>query len=325
MKIPTFEDILRARERIAGRVLATPVLRVPALDARAGIELYLKAENLQRIGAFKARGAMNSVLCLPEDERRGGLVTFSSGNHGQAVALAGRELGVPVHVVMPEDASVVKVEAIRALGAEVTFAGKTTADRERVAMEIVDATGAALIPPFDDADVIAGQGTATLELLEQVRATGAELDAVLVPVGGGGLLAGACVVASGDPAHPAIIAVEPEAADAFKQSFDAKERVTIVSKPTLADGLKPVRVGALNFAIAMSHVTAAVTVSEQALASAFIALLFEAKLLVEPSGACSVAAALERKLPSGLKRVGVILSGGNVSPEVVRTLVAANC
>ncbi|NUP11628.1 MAG: threonine/serine dehydratase [Polyangiaceae bacterium] len=321
MDLPTFEDVVFARERIRGRVETTPLLRVPRLDARAGVELFLKAESLQRIGAFKARGAMNAVLSLPEEGRRRGLCTFSSGNHGQAVALAGRELGVAVYVVMPEDAPAVKVESVRELGGEVTFAGKTTADREKVALEIVERTGAALVPPFDDASVIAGQGTATLELIEQAAARGAELDAVLVPVGGGGLLAGACLAASGHPTAPAVIAVEPEAADAFKQSFLAKERVSVDLRPTIADGLKPVRVGERNFAIASRIVREAITVSESAIARAVRALLFEAKLVVEPSGACALAAALERSLPSGVKRAGVILTGGNVAPAVLRRLI----
>lgn len=318
MDLPTFEDVARAAERLRGRVERTPVLRVPSLDARAGAELFLKAECLQRIGAFKARGALNAVLSLPAVERSKGLVTFSSGNHGQAVALAGREEGVPVDVVMPEDAPSVKVEAVRALGARVTFAGKTTADRERVALQIVAETGAALIPPFDDARVIAGQGTATLELMEQAAERGVELDAVLVPVGGGGLLAGACLAAAGHASRPRVVAVEPEAADAFRRSHQASERVTVPVGATIADGLKPVRVGELNFAIAQQHVAAAVVVSDAAILRAMRALLLEGKVLAEPSGACALAAALERAVPVTGRRIGVILSGGNVSPEVLR-------
>jgi len=312
-----FDDVLSARERIAQRVFKTPVLRVPALDELAGVELFLKAENLQRIGAFKARGALNAVLAMPEQERRRGLVTYSSGNHGQAVALAGREVGASVHVVMPEDAPAIKIEAVRALGAQVTFAGRTTDDRLSVAKALVEATGAAMVPPFEDACVIAGQGTATLELMEQSRELGAELDCILVPVGGGGLLAGACVAASGWQPKPRIGAAEPEAADAFRRSFLAKERVAVAPGPTLADGLRPVRVGALNFEIAMQHVAFACAVPDSAIVRAMIALLVNGKLLVEPSGACALAAALERMLPPDVKRVGVVLSGGNVSPELL--------
>ncbi len=318
MDLPTFEDVVVAKERLGKSVERTPVLRVPALDARAGAQLYLKAECLQRIGAFKARGAMNAVLSLSEASRRRGLVTFSSGNHGQAVALAGREAGVEVDVVMPEDAPSVKVDAVRALGGRVTFAGKTTPDRERVAREIAARSGGALIPPFDDAAVIAGQATATLELLEQAEERGATLDAVLVPVGGGGLLAGACLAVTGHPSRPRVVAVEPEAADAFRRSFEAKERVTVAPGTTIADGLKPVRVGELNFAIAMEHVAVAVTVSDGAISAAVRALLFEGKVLAEPSGACALAAALERLVPFAARRIGVIVSGGNVSPAVLR-------
>lgn len=320
--LPTFDDVLAARDRIRDKVLRTPLLRVPGLDRAAGVAVYLKAENLQKIGAFKARGAMNAVLSLAPEARSKGLVTFSSGNHGQAVALAGRELGVHAHVVMPEDAPSVKVDAVRELGAQVTFAGKTTDDRQKVALRIVEETGAALIPPFDDASVIAGQGTATLELLEQAREQGAELDAVLVPVGGGGLLAGACLSASGWSPSPAVIAVEPAAADAFAKSYAAKERVRVEAAPTIADGLKPVRVGERNFAIAMKHVKETITVSEEAIERALVTLLFEGKVLAEPSGACALAAVLERALPVGMKRVGVILSGGNVSRELVGQLLS---
>ena len=175
MKLPTYDDVLAARARLHGKVSLTPVLRVPRLDAIAGVELFLKAENLQRVGAFKARGAINAVLALPAAARAKGLVTFSSGNHGQAVALAARDAGVTAHVVMPEDAPAVKVEAVRALGGEVSFAGKTTDDRYRLAVSIAERTGATIIPPFDDANVIAGQGTATVELIEQAAELGAEL------------------------------------------------------------------------------------------------------------------------------------------------------
>lgn len=322
--LPGFEDVLVARERIAGRVLRTPVLTSPALDEGAGLQLFLKAENLQRIGAFKARGAMNAVLSTPAADRPRGFVTFSSGNHGQALALAGREVGAAVTVVMPETAPAVKVDSIRALGGTILFAGTTSDDRFRVAMRIVEETGATMIPPFDDARVIAGQGTATLELCEQLSERGVTLDAVLVPVGGGGLLAGACLAASGPRWSPKVIAVEPEAANAFQQSVERKERVAVTPGPTIADGLKPTMVGERNFAIASTLVSATLAVNEGAIGRAAIALLLDAKILAEPSGACALAAALERMLPAGLTSVGVILSGGNVAPEVLQTLLATH-
>jgi threo-3-hydroxy-L-aspartate ammonia-lyase len=321
MKLPSYDDVLAARGRLAGKVSLTPVLQVPRLDALAGIELYLKAENLQRVGAFKARGAINAVLALPPDAREKGLVTFSSGNHGQAVALAARDAGVTSHIVMPEDAPAVKVETVRALGGQVSFAGKTTDDRYKLAHEIAARTGATVIPPFDDADVIAGQGTATVELIEQAASLGAELDAVLVPVGGGGLLAGACLAASGHVTNPKIIAVEPSTADAFSKSFAAKERVTIAPASTIADGLKPIRVGELNFAIAGKMVSHSAVVDDEAIGRALVELLMHGKILVEPSGACALAAALERKLPAGIRRAGVILSGGNLAPAQLAGLI----
>lgn len=314
---PTFEDVLAARERLRGRVIETPVLRSPALDSIAGAELYLKCENLQRIGAFKARGAMNAVLCLPEDRRRAGVVTYSSGNHGQAVALAASELGIKAWVAMPTDAPGVKVDAVRSLGAEVVFAGTTSADRYAEAVAISERTGAVIVPPFDDRDVIAGQATATLELLEQAGG----LDAVVVPVGGGGLLSGACLAVRARGAGARVVAVEPSAANALQESLRRGERARVTPGKTIADGLKPVEVGGLNFAIAREGVAHALTVEDDEIGRAAVRLLFSAKVLAEPSGAAALAAALERKIPGGPRRVGVIVSGGNVEPKVLADLI----
>ncbi len=318
LEVPTFEDVLRARERLRGRVTATPVLRAPALDAAAGTEIYLKCENLQRIGAFKARGAMNAVLALPDERRKAGVITFSSGNHGQAVALAAKELGIPAWVAMPSDAPGVKVASVRSLGAEVVFAGTTSADRYAEAVRIAERTGGVIVPPFDDANVIAGQGTATLELLEQAPG----LDAVVVPVGGGGLLAGACLVVAARGDGATVVAVEPASANALQESLKRGERTRVTPGKTIADGLKPVEVGALNFAIAREHVAHALTIDDDAIGRALVRLLFAAKVLVEPSGAAALAAVLEGMIPGSPKRVGVILSGGNVAPEVLTALVS---
>lgn len=314
---PTFEDVLAARERLRGRVIETPVLRAPALDDIAGAEIYLKCENLQRIGAFKARGAMNAVLELPEESRRAGVVTYSSGNHGQAVAHAARELGIPAWVAMPTDAPGVKVESVRQLGAEIVFAGSTSADRYAEAVRISERTGAAIVPPFDDSHVIAGQGTATLELLEQAP----PLDAVAVPVGGGGLLAGACLAVAARGRGARVIGVEPTAANALQESLRQGERTRVTPGKTIADGLKPVEVGGLNFAIAREHVAHALTVDDDEIGRATVRLLFAAKILVEPSGAAALAAALERKIPGSPRRIGVILSGGNIAPSVLVDLI----
>lgn len=313
LALPRHADLLEARELLRGRVHRTPVLRSAALDAVAGAELYLKAESLQKVGAFKARGALTAALSLDEAARRRGLVTYSSGNHGQAVALAARELSVPADIVMPTDAPKVKVDAVRALGARVHFAGTTSEERKRLALELAERSGAVVVPPFDDARVIAGQGTATLELLEQVAEEGAELDALLVPVGGGGLLAGACLACEGTKTK--VYAVEPSAASAFAESLSAGERVLVQPGATIADGLKPVQIGALNFAVARARVSGALLVDDAEIGQALVDLLFAAKLLVEPSGAAALAAALERKLPEAPRRVGVLLSGGNLAPE----------
>ena len=306
---------------IAGRVLTTPVLTSSALDAIAGVELYFKAENMQRIGAFKAPGAMYAVGRLSAAERARGVITYSSGNHAQALALAAREHGISAHVTMPTDAPPIKVASVRALGAAITFAGTTSDERYRAARAIADATGAVIIPPFDDERIIAGQGTATLELFEQVLArTGELLDAVIVPVGGGGLIAGACLVA--EAYRATVISAEPVGCDALAQSLEAGERVAVQPAATIADGLKPVRVGELNFAIAKRLVTSWRRVDDDAIGRALCDLLLHAKTLVEPSGAAAAAVALSGQLPSDVRRAGVILSGGNVAADQVAALLA---
>lgn len=310
-----------AATRLAGMIVRTPVVRSPALDAIAGCELWLKAENLQRIGAFKARGALHAASRLSPEERARGLITYSSGNHAQAVALAAKHFGVRATIAMPTDAPKVKLAGVRALGAEIVLAGTTSADRHAAALEIEAKTGGVIVPPFDDPHIIAGQGTATLELLDDVRAqTGGTLDALLVPVGGGGLVAGACLASA--PDRVAVYTVEPVGCDAMAQSLEAGTRVKIPPAPTLADGLKPVEVGVLNFAIAQRFVRGWLRVDDRELAHALVAVLVHAKLLVEPSGAAALAAALRGGLPGAPKRVGVILSGGNVEPSLVAELVA---
>lgn len=310
------DDVQAAAERIAGRVVRTPTLRCPALDARAGVELWLKCENLQRIGAFKARGAMHAVGRLPDEERRKGVITFSSGNHAQAVALAASEFGVPATIAMPTDAPGIKVEGVRSLGAEVVFAGTTSDDRKQAAMEIQSRTGGVIIQPFDHADIICGQGTATMELLEDVDAAtdGEGLDALVVPVGGGGVIAGACVATRGRKIS--IYAAEPHGCDAMAKSIEAGERVAVQPGPTLADGLKPVRVGELNFEIARTDLAGCERVDDEEIGLALTRLLVRAKVLVEPSGAAGLAVAM-RGLSGSPRRVGVILTGGNVEPSVL--------
>ncbi len=316
------DSVVAAAARLRGLVRRTPALHIEDLDEIAGTELWLKAENLQHIGAFKARGAMHATLRLGEEERARGLITYSSGNHAQAVALAARRFGVPAAIAMPVDAPQIKVDVVRRLGADIEFAGTTSPERREAALRLRDKTGATIIEPFDHPDIIAGQGTATLELIEQVAAAtdGGTLDALIVPVGGGGLIAGACLATMGT--EVAIYSAEPVGCDALAQSLASAERVDVDPGPTLADGLKPTRVGALNFAIARERVAASFTVTDDEIARALVVLLLRGKVVVEPSGAAALAVALRGDLPGSPRRVGVILSGGNIAPELLAELLS---
>lgn len=315
-------NVVEAARALEGRVIRTPLLSVPALNHRAQREILLKPESLQHIGAFKARGALYACSKLSPQALAAGLCTFSSGNHGQAVALAAKEAKTVAVVVMPEDAPQTKVDAVRELGAEVVFAGKTTAERQTRAHAIARQRGLTIIPPFDDANVIAGQGTATLELIQEAAARGTPVDAVIVPVGGGGLLAGACLAAELAPSNVKVIAAEPDTADAFRKSLAAGRRVTVPPSSSIADGLRPIEVGALNFAVAAPRVAQAITVTEAELGLATVRLLAWAKLLVEPSGACALAACFSQELPRDLRRIGVIISGGNIAMSTLQRLLA---
>ncbi len=309
MRQPRFQDVVRAAERLSGQVVRTPVITSGALDRIADSALFLKAECMQHIGAFKARGALHAVGQLDEAARARGVITYSSGNHAQAVALAARKYGVRCDVAMPEDAPAIKVASVRALGGEVVFAGFTSEDRKQRAHDIAAASGGVIIPPFDDPDIIAGQGTATLELFEQAG----PLDALLVPVGGGGLIAGACLVAAEHGCQ--VFSVEPVGCDAMAQSIARGERVPVEPGATIADGLKPTMVGALNFAIAAQHLAGCLRVDDEQIGRALATLLLLGKVLVEPSGAAALAAALCRLVPGRHARIGVILSGGNFAAD----------
>ena len=310
-------DVVAAAARLAGQVVRTPVVRCPALDELAGAELWLKAENLQTVGAFKARGALNSLALLDPAVRAKGVITYSSGNHAQAVAMAARRYQVPADIFMPVDAPGIKVAAVERMGARVVLVGTTSPERHQAALARQKETGAAIIEPFDHPHTIAGQGTATLELCEDAAAAGVALDALLVPVGGGGLIAGACLAA---PPELAIIGVEPVGCDSMGQSIRQGAIVPVDPAPTLADGLKPTRVGELTFAIARARLAGCETVTDGELGPAVAHLALSAKLVVEPSGAAGVALALRRTF-SG-KRVGIILSGGNIAPDRLASLVS---
>lgn len=312
-------DVIAAAERLGARIRRTPTVRCEALDQRAGVELWLKAESLQHVGAFKARGALHAVGRLSESERARGIITYSSGNHAQAVALAARAYGVGADIAMPVDAPHIKVDGVRALGAGVVFAGTTSPERHQAALAIQERTGGVIIEPFDHPDIIAGQGTATLELLDHVAGDGASLDALVVPVGGGGLLAGACLACAGTSTR--VYSVEPVGCDAMARSLARGERVSVAPGPTIADGLKPSMVGALNFAIAREHVAGSFTVDDDQIGRAVVALAVRARLVVEPSGATALAAVLAGHLSGIARRVGVLLSGGNVAPERLAELL----
>ncbi|TPV95314.1 MAG: threonine/serine dehydratase [Myxococcales bacterium FL481] len=320
------EHVAEAAQRLAGRVLRTPTLRCRALESAVGAELWLKLESLQHVGAFKARGALHTVGRLDPDVRARGILTYSSGNHAQAVALAGTEYGLRTTVVMPTDAPAIKVAGVRNLGAEVVFAGTTSVERRDRALALQAERGGVVIPPFDHADIIAGQGTATRELCEQIeQATGELPDVLLVPVGGGGAMAGACLATAGTPVR--VCGVEPQACDAFARSLAAGRRVAVEPGDTIADGLKPVQVGQLNFAIARQYVRESFRVTEDELAEALVRLAVYGKLVVEPSAAAGVAVALrgaatlrgDGELP---RRIAVLVTGGNVEPSRLTELIA---
>lgn len=305
-----FADILGARDRIRDRAHRTPVIRSRSVDEAAGCAVFLKAENLQRGGAFKFRGAMNRLLQLSEEERRRGVLAFSSGNHAQAVALAARELGISAELVMPEDAPRAKLAAVRAFGGKVHLYDRARQKREELAAQLVAAEGRVLVPPFDDPRIIAGAGTAALELLEDAP----ELDALVVPVGGGGLISGSAIAAHGRNPRLEVYGVEPETAADVKLSLERGQITAIADNPTIADGLRTIQPGELTFPIIQQHVREIVTVSDAELIHALVFLLLRAKILAEPSGAAGLAAVLARRV-RGHRRVGVILSGGNVDPE----------
>lgn len=304
-----------ARERIRPHAHLTPVMTSAMLDERAGARVFLKCENLQRGGAFKFRGAYNAMSRIPGPERARGAVAYSSGNHAQAVALVGRTLGIPVTVVMPDDASETKRQATVGYGARVI--GCRASEREAVAAEAQRETGATLIPPFDHPDVIAGQGTLALEFLEQAP----DIGAILAPVGGGGLISGIAIAARGANEGCRVIGVEPELCDDAARSLASGKLETSEACESIADGTRTRSLGKITFPLMRRLVDAVVTVSEDEIAEAVQFLFHRMKLVVEPSGALGVAALLSGKF-AGKERVGVVLSGGNIDGRVMARLLA---
>jgi len=306
----TLDDIRAAAERIGGVARRTPLLAMPSGSLAGAEKLRLKCENLQRGGAFKLRGAYNFIAQIGEEQRSLGVITYSSGNHGRAVALAAREVGVPAVVVVPEDAPDVKVRGIRRLGAEVFFEGTTSVQRKRRAEEIAGERGMVIVPPFDHPHIIAGQGTAGLEIVEDWP----EVERVLVPVGGGGLLAGVAAAIHALAPRADVYGVEPRGAAAMRASMEAGHPVELDSVASVADGLKPVRPGDLTFAHARSLVREILLVEDEEILKALAWCAEECRLMVEPSGAAGVAALMSERLPDPWAPTVIVLSGGNVDP-----------
>ncbi|WP_432283416.1 threo-3-hydroxy-L-aspartate ammonia-lyase [Aminobacter sp. BA135] len=308
LRVPTFEDVKVAASRIAGEAHRTPVLTSRAANAKIGGELFFKAENLQRAGAFKFRGAYNAVSALSPEARQKGVVAFSSGNHAQALAYAATLLDAPSVIVMPKDAPEIKVAATRGYGAEVVFFDRYKDDREAMARGISEERGMTVIPPFDHPDIIAGQGTAALELIDEVG----QLDILIAPLGGGGLLAGCALSAKALAPGCRVIGVEPEAGNDGQQSLQRGEVVRIAPPKSIADGALTTYVGDHNFPILQAKVDGIVTVSDAQLVATMRFFAERMKLIVEPTGCLAAAAALNGVVGCAGKRVGIVLSGGNV-------------
>jgi threonine dehydratase len=315
----TYADIEAAARRLEGVAHRTPVATSRLFDELTGAQAYFKCENLQRMGAFKFRGAYNALSLLDADARRRGVVAFSSGNHAQAVALAGRLLGVPAVIVMPADAPAVKVAATKSYGAEVVVYDRAAGeDREAVAARIAREKGATLIPPYDHAHVIAGQGTAAKELFEDVG----PLDDLYVCCGGAGLLSGCAIAAQELSPGIHVIGVEPEAGDDAARSFRTKTLQRVDNPQTIADGARTPSLGAITFPLVLRHVHDIITVTDAELVEAMRFLWERMKLVVEPTGALATAGVMSRKIDVRDRRVGIILSGGNVDLKAIAQLFA---
>jgi len=307
MSEPTNQTIREAAERISPYAHRTSILTCSSLNDAVGAKVYLKCENFQKVGAFKFRGACNTVFSLSDEEARRGVATHSSGNHAQAVALAAKIRGVAAHIVMPRNAPEVKRLGVEGYGGRITFCDPTLEARESTLAAVVSETGAVVIHPYNDYRVVAGQGTAALELLEDIP----DLDVVIAPVGGGGLLAGTAIAAHGISSRIRVVAAEPEQADDAYRSFQAGHIIPSENPKTIADGLKT-SLGELTFPIIRREVEQILTVDESAISTAMRFIWERAKIVIEPSAAVPVAALLQRRMETAELRIGVILSGGNV-------------
>jgi threonine dehydratase len=313
----TLQDVRDAAKRIEGVAHHTPVIHSRTLDDLVGAEVLIKAENLQRIGAFKFRGAYNAIRKLPAGQLARGIAAYSSGNHAQAVALSARELGTTAVIVMPADTPQSKLDAVAGYGAEIITYDRYTGNREEIGRKLAADRGLTLIPPYEHPDVIAGQGTAALELLDEVG----RLDALVAPVGGGGLMAGSAIAAKGLQPGIRVVGVEPEAGDDTRRSLAAGERVTITVPRTIADGQAAPTPGELTFSINKELVDEIVLVSDDEIRDALRFAVDRLKLVMEPSGASGLAALLAGRLQPVPARIGVIVSGGNVGAKRLAELI----
>lgn len=316
--LPTYDDVVAAAARIAGQAHRTPVLTSRTADEETGAQLFFKCENLQRMGAFKFRGAYNALAKFDAGQRRAGVVAFSSGNHAQAIALSARLLGMPATIVMPQDAPVSKIAATRGYGAEVVTYDRYTEDREQIGRDLAERHGYTLVPPYDHADVIAGQGTAARELFEEVG----PLDAFFVCLGGGGLLSGSALASRALAPQCRLYGVEPEAGNDGQQSLRSGAIVHIDTPRTIADGAQTQHLGQLTFPIIRRDVDDILTVSDAELVEAMRFFASRMKLVVEPTGCLGFAAARAMKDQLQGKRVGVLISGGNVDIDRYAALLA---
>ena len=314
-----FENVLAAKKLLKGRANVTPVMTSETLDARIGAKVYFKCENFQKIGAFKFRGAFNAISRLTEAAKARGVITYSSGNHAQAVAMVGRMLDIRTTVVMPCNAPAIKRAATAGYGATVIEYDPVKDSREDIARELEEANGYTMIPPFDHRDVIAGQGTAALELFEEVGALGM----LLVPCGGGGLLSGSAIAAKAMAPDCLTIGVEPELGDDATRSFHTKTLHRVKNPPTIADGTRTESLGSITFPLVLEYVADMKTVSEEAIMEAVRFLFYRMKIVVEPSGALGLAALLSGTVVAP-GRIGVILSGGNIDAATMATILNRN-
>ncbi len=311
-----FQQILDATNRLQGFVHQTPILSSLTLNKMIGAEVYFKCENFQRIGAFKFRGAFNCISQLSDTEKQRGVIAFSSGNHAQAVALVAKLLGIKATIIMPSNTPQVKLDATRGYGAEIVIYDIETEDREEVTAKIQNKHGYTLIAPFNNTHVIAGQGTVAYEFLDKVP----DLTTLLVPCGGGGLLAGSAIAAKGLNSSIRVIGVEPELADDAKQSFESGKIVTVPVSKTIADGTRTTALGHMTFPLIQQYVDEICTTTERAIIEAVKFHLLRMKIVVEPSGALGLAALLSKSIePKG--KVGVIISGGNIDPPVLQNIL----